>query len=295
MLRQTCSVLLRRRTSALRAFATKPDLTLVEDRDGIRTITMNNPAKYNGWTDPMLRSWMGRFADAATDDSVKALILTGSGKYYCAGVDLSGTIKPMWPKQLHDQIYTFNKRVFDTFLEFPKPLCVAVNGPAIGASVTTATLADCVVAAEGASFSTPFARLGVPPEGCSSVHFARLMGPENAMRMLGMDGWAPSAKEAAAVGLINECVSPEDLLDAAHAQLRSRLANADYVKNHRGYADTAELLQVNDRESKDLADAFLAVPFLRAQADFLASKGKKKEALVFEALVATRPAWSLLL
>ena len=52
---------------------------------------MNNPAKYNGWTDPMLRSWMGRFADAATDDSVKALILTGSGKYYCAGVDLSGT------------------------------------------------------------------------------------------------------------------------------------------------------------------------------------------------------------
>ena len=161
--------------------------------------------------------------------------------------------------------------------------------------MTTATLADCVVAAEGASFSTPFARLGVPPEGCSSVHFARLMGPENAMRMLGMDGWAPSAKEAAAVGLINECVSPEDLLEAADAQLRSRLANPEYVKNHRGYADTAELLQVNDRESKDLADAFLAVPFLRAQADFLASKGKRQQAFVFEALVATRPAWSLLL
>ena len=161
--------------------------------------------------------------------------------------------------------------------------------------MTTATLADCVVASTNATFSTPFARLGVPPEGCSSVHFARLMGPENAMRMLGMDGWAPTAKEAAAVGLINECVAPEELLDAAHAQLRSRLANADYVKNHRGYADTAELMAVNDRESKDLADAFLAVPFLRAQADFLASKGKKKEALVFEALVATRPAWSLLL
>ena len=69
-----------------------------------------------------------------------------------------------------------------------------------------------------------------------------------------MDGWAPSAKEAAAVGLINECVSPEDLLEAADAQLRSRLANPDYVKNHRGYADTAELLHVNDRESKDAAD-----------------------------------------
>ena len=197
----------------------------------------------------------------------------------------------MWPKQLHDQIYTFNKRVFDTFLEFPKP-CVAVNGPAIGASVTTATLADCVVAAKGASFSTPFARLG--SRRVLVVHFARLMGPENAMSAC----WAWTAgafrEEAAAVGLINECVSPGSL-DAAHAQLRSRLANADYVKNHRGYADTAELLQVNDRESKDLADAFLAVPFLRAQADFLASKGKRQQAFVFEALVATRPAWSLLL
>ena len=56
MLRQTCAVLLRRRAGALRPFATKPDLTLVEDRDGIRTVTMNNPTKYNGWTDPMLRS-----------------------------------------------------------------------------------------------------------------------------------------------------------------------------------------------------------------------------------------------
>ena len=74
MLRQTCAVLLRRRTCALRPFATKPDLTLVADRDGIRTITMNNPAKYNGWTDPMLRSWMGRFADAAADDGRNASI-----------------------------------------------------------------------------------------------------------------------------------------------------------------------------------------------------------------------------
>ena len=116
-----------------------------------------------------------------------------------------------------------------------------------------------------------------------------------AVEPMQIDGGVASAKEAAAVGLINECVSPEELLDAAHAQLRSRLANETYVKNHRGYADTAELMAVNDRESKDLANAFLAVPFLRAQADFLASKGKKKEALVFEALVATRPAWSLLL
>ena len=203
MLRHTC-LLLRRR--ALRPLSTNRDLTLVEQKEGIRTVTLNNPSKYNGWTDPMLRSMMGRFEDATHDEECKALILTGSGAYYCAGVDLSNTLKPMWPKQLHATIYTFNKKVFDTFLNFPKPLCVAVNGPAIGASVTTATLADCVVASTNATFSTPFARLGVPPEGCSSVHFERLMGEVNAERMLGGEGWAPSAAEAAAAGLIDACV-----------------------------------------------------------------------------------------
>ena len=291
MLRHTC-LLLRRR--ALRPLSTNRDLTLVDQKEGIRTVTLNNPSKYNGWTDPMLRSMMGRFEEATHDADCKALILTGSGAYYCAGVDLSNTLKPMWPKPLPAAIYTFNKKVFDTFLNFPKPLCVAVNGPAIGASVTTATLADCVVASTNATFSTPFARLGVPPEGCSSVHFERLMGGVNAERMLGAEGWAPAAAEAAAAGLIDACVEPAELLDAAHDLLRTRLGT-DYVKAHRGHGDTAALLQVNDRESRDLADAFLAVPFLRAQADFLASKGKTQQALVFEALIATRPAWSLML
>ncbi|KAK7230663.1 enoyl-CoA delta isomerase 2 [Aureococcus anophagefferens] len=128
-------------------------------------------------------------------------------------------------------IYRSNKKVFDTFLDFPKPLCVAVNGPNIGAAVTTATLADGVVASERATFSTPFAT-GRDAEGCSSAH--------------------------------------------------------------RGFADTAALKAVNERESRDLADAFLSTKFLRAQAD-LSSKGKTRPALAFKVLIATRPAWSLLL
>ena len=75
----------------------------------------------------------------------------------------------MHPQALHDLIYARNKAVFDQFLQFPKPVIAAINGPAIGASVTTATLCDALLVAEAASLSTPFARLGVPPEGCSSV------------------------------------------------------------------------------------------------------------------------------
>ena len=100
----------------------------------------------------------------------------GADPYYCAGVNLSETLKPMHPKTLHGLIYENNKAVFDIFIEFPKPLLIAANGPAIGACVTSATLCDGIIASEKATFLTPFARLAIPPEGCSSVHFQRIMG-----------------------------------------------------------------------------------------------------------------------
>ena len=63
-------------------------------------------------------------------------------QYYCAGVNLSGTIKPMHPKVLHGMIVKHNAAIFDAFIEFPKPILIALNGPAIGACVTSATLCD---------------------------------------------------------------------------------------------------------------------------------------------------------
>ena len=295
MLRAAVTSLGRRPAARRLLSTTKEPLTLASDRDGVRTVTLNNPSKYNGWNQAMLLSVHTQFVDAAQDDAVKAVILTGAGDYYCAGVDLASSLTPMMPAALHEMIYRSNKKVFDTFLDFPKPLCVAVNGPNIGAAVTTATLADGVVASERATFSTPFARLGVTPEGCSSVHFEYLMGAEHAARMLGDEGWAPTGAEAAAAGLVDRCVPHDELLDAADAVVRGWLADPAYAKAHRGFADTAALKAVNERESRDLADAFLSTKFLRAQADFLASKGKTRPALAFEVLIATRPAWSLLL
>ena len=87
---------------------------------GVTTIRMNNPKKLNGWTEPMLLSLFDAFQAAEADPHTKAVIVTGTGDYYCAGVDLSGTIKPMHPRDLHNMIYTSNKKVFDTFLTFPK-------------------------------------------------------------------------------------------------------------------------------------------------------------------------------
>ncbi len=97
--------------------------------------------------------------------SVQVAVLTGKDPYYCAGVNLNATIRPMHPRKLHEMINVHNAEVFNNFIEFPKPLLIAANGPAIGACVTSATLADRIVASERATFSTPFARLAVPPEG----------------------------------------------------------------------------------------------------------------------------------
>ena len=89
-----------------------------------------------------------RFQQHAKDPETKVLILTGADPYYCAGVNLSAAIQPMHPRKLHGLIRTNNQAVFDAFLDFPKPIIVAANGPAIGACVTSASLCDAIVASE---------------------------------------------------------------------------------------------------------------------------------------------------
>ncbi len=164
---------------------TSPILT--HKQDGVTTLTMNTPERLNGWTLEMLDALKQGFSTAALDDETRVLVLTGMDPYYCAGVNLSATLSLGHPRKLHANIRQGNQALFEMFLDFPKPLLVAVNGPAIGASVTSATLCDGIIASEKATFSTPFAALGVTPEGCSSVHFSRIMNQANADRMLGED------------------------------------------------------------------------------------------------------------
>lgn len=120
------------------------------------------PLRLLNRTAPMLIALQKAFEDAAKDSTIDVMILTGAGTYYCAGVNLSGVLKPMHPQSLHDYIEVnksflvsdfkrsyfiyapivqkHNRSVFDTFLDFPKPIIAALNGPAIGASCTTVSL-----------------------------------------------------------------------------------------------------------------------------------------------------------
>ena len=255
---------------------------------------MNRPEKLNGWTMDMMLSFKSAIATASKDDRVKVIIFTGSGKYFSAGVNLSSTIKMMHPKKLKNMIVELNQSLFEVFLLCPKPILVAVNGPAIGASVTSATLCNGIIASTSATFSLPFAALGVTPEGCSSLHFPRLIGAENAQRMLGEEGWKPTGKEALEAGLVQWCVPNEDLLKEARKIARQWVEN-DEPRKFVAQSTLDELVEVNKTESVDLANAFLAKKFLLGQAKFLWSKGKYAPALTFYALVFLRPLWSRLL
>ena len=267
-------------------------LVRVETHAHITTITMDHPRRLNGWTASMLQQLLGALRAAGSDPNCHAIVLTGTGEYYSAGVNLGGTLRIDHPRTLHAAIIEQNQALFDTFLDLPKPIVVAVNGHAIGAPVTSATLCDAIVAAETATFSTPFARLGVTPEGCSSVHFSRLMGAENAQRMLGPEGWRPTASEAEAVGLIDRVVPGARLLEVATELARTRIPSG---RTFRGHTTRGELKAVNARESAQLADAFLSAPFLRGQMRFLWSKKKWGPAALFAGLWLSSPIWRRLL
>lgn len=267
---------------------------LTSRKDGVTTLTMNRPARLNGWTMEMMDALKQRFREAAMDDETAVLILTGKDPYYCAGVNLSATLRLSHPRKLHAQIVEHNRALFDMFIEFPKPILVAINGPAIGASVTSATLCDGIIASEKATFSTPFGALGIPPEGCSSVHFNRLMGQANADRMLGEEGWKPTAEEALKAGLIQWAV-PHNQLSVEAQRLACDWIDSGVLRSYRGGSTRDELKAVNARESIDLATAFLSTPFLKAQYRFLWSKKKWGPACMFLTMLISRPLWSRLL
>ncbi len=267
---------------------------LTSIKEEVLTITLNRPEKLNGWTSGMMDAFKAAFAKANDSSNIKAIIFTAKGKYFSAGVNLSGTIKPLHPKKLRELILKHNQQLFETFLCCTKPILVALNGPAIGASVTSATLCNGIIASDQATFSTPFAALGIPPEGCSSVHFERLIGKENAERMLGVEGWKPTAEEAKAVGLIQEVVPQDQLMNEAERIAKSWV-DKGVQRSFLGGSELAELMEVNARESANLADAFLSPGFMKNQAQFLWGKKKRGPSLMFFSLWALRPLWGRLM
>lgn len=250
-------------------------------RNRVATIVLNRPERYNAWSLEMREAMLDALRRCASDEGVGAAILTGSGKYYCSGVDFAGAMRLTWPSNLQRFAQDSNQALFEAFLAFPKPLFAAVNGPAIGASVTSAALCDAIIAAPAATFHTPFRALGITPEGCSSVNFPRLLGEENARVMLD-EGRKVDVAEALSMGLVAEVVeAPERLLTRAQ-EIAERWVAQGCVRGLREDPKwLEELFRVNREESAALAASFMQRPFLEAQYQFAAARGKTGPKLIF--------------
>ena len=197
--------------------------------DGIATITLNRPEKLNAFTARMMKELIDVFDLTDNDDAVRVVIVTGAGRAFCAGADLSGggaTFDRTNPQALEREegkvgdIYRDGGgRVVLRMYESLKPIIAAVNGAAVGVGVTMQLPMDIRLASTDAKFGFVFARRGITPEACSSWFLPRLVGMQTALEWC-FSGRVFGAQEALERGLVRSLHAPEDLLPAARALAR---------------------------------------------------------------------------
>src|SRR5688500_13406868 len=193
---------------------------LYELEDGVLTVTLNRPAKLNALTRTMLRELIDALDRADADDAVRAVIVTGAGRAFCAGADLSGggqtfdraARRGEAPGEHRDGGGRVSLRIFD----MKKPVIAAINGPAVGFGITMTLPMDIRIASTSARIGFVFTRRGVVPEACSTWFLPRLVGMARAAEWV-LTGRVFSAEEALQGGLVSRAVPPERLLPTARA------------------------------------------------------------------------------
>lgn len=166
---------------------------------GVATITFNRPEKLNSWTPGMEQQLREMTARAADDPAVRVIVLTGAGKGFCAGADLSGPRTKREPPPADAPRGDFEQR-YSYLLGIPKPIIAAINGAAAGVGLAIALYCDLRYVATGAKINTAFVRRGLIAEHGTSWLLPRLIGTMNAMELLLM-GQAISAERAGEIGL----------------------------------------------------------------------------------------------
>ena len=187
--------------------------------DGVCTVTLNRPDRLNAVTTTMLGELREAWDRADADDNVRAVIVTGAGRAFCAGADLgsggstfdtAARGRAVSAEEHRDGGGTVTLRIFD----MKKPLIAAINGPAVGFGVTMTLPMDIRIASTAARIGFVFARRGVVPEAASTWFLPRLVGPSQAAEWV-YTGRVFPAEEALAGRLVSRVVSPEQLMPAA--------------------------------------------------------------------------------
>ena len=196
----------------------------VEPHDGWRKLVFNRPDKLNAVNEAMLTALLAALDAAEADKSCRAVLLTGTGRGFCSGQELSASVTPGpdGPPDLQRLASTYHHRVVQRIRGLPLPVVCAVNGIAAGAGASFALACDIVLAARSAQFIQAFVRIGLVPDSGASFFLPRLVGEARA-RALAMLGEPVTAAQAAEWGMIWKCID-DDALTAEAEALTAKLA-----------------------------------------------------------------------
>lgn len=211
---------------------------LVDDRAGVRTFTLNRPEAFNSLTAELKSALRDALVDAAADTSVRAVVLTGAGKAFCAGQDLKehvAALRSDYPAPFTTVAEHYNP-IVRAITTMPKPVIAAVNGMAAGAGASFAYACDLRVMSRSAKFLMAFATIGLTADSGASWTLPRLIGYGRAMELM-LLAKPVTAEQALSIGMTTEVVDDGEALTAAQA-LATRMATGPTT----GYAKIKEAL-----------------------------------------------------
>ena len=202
---------------------TDKDLVIVSNSDGIATVRLNDPGSLNALSVPMANRLREALGDLADDPTVRVLVLTGTGRGFCAGGDVQSFYDHRDdPQAVMQQVLDGLHGAIEVLIDLPFPTIAAINGVVAGAGMGVACATDLAVAVDDAVLTMAYTGIGVSPDGSSTWFLPRLVGTRVAMDMI-LTNRRVTAAEAVALGMVNMSV-PADEFDEAVASLATKLS-----------------------------------------------------------------------
>jgi 2-(1,2-epoxy-1,2-dihydrophenyl)acetyl-CoA isomerase len=206
----------------LATFVENLSMTLLEKLEkGVLTLTLNRPEVFNSFNKEMALSLQQALDNAAKDDDVRAIVITGEGKAFCAGQDLAEAMDPNGP-ELQSIVRDHYNPIILKIRNIEKPVIAAVNGVAAGAGANIALACDLTVAKYSASFIQAFSKIGLIPDSGGTFFLPRIIGSQKALALM-MTGEKVSAEDADAMNMIYKAV-PDQNFEEEVAQLAATIA-----------------------------------------------------------------------
>ena len=232
--------------------------------DGVAVITLNRPEKMNAFDRRMIDEWAWAIEEAKLDDEVRALIVTGAGRAFCAGMDVQqeargeGVLRTeTGPAERRNALRYSVHRVPRALSNFDKPYIAAVNGAAVGAGMDMASMADIRIAADNARFGMAYVKVGLVPGDGGAYYLPRLVGVAKALELI-WSGDLFNAQQAQEWGYVSRVVPAADLMTETRAFAR-KLADGPAVAIQLAKRLVYNSLGVSENAALDMAQAAMVI------------------------------------